>query len=125
MTKSNLIFELTQDIYAVGGEFSNLTDQFLSMEVDKPTYDKQTYILACKTHFLQEVVNVVRSQGYKFMRHEKEIDLLDCLADEISSCMNLKGIESLTEQDMLPISLLTKKYNDIVNIDDISEEFNV
>ena len=125
MTNSNIILEITQDIYSIGGEFSNLTDQFLSMEVDKQTYDKQCYIIACKVKYLQGVVNVVKSKGYKFKRYEKEIELLNVLADEISNCVDVKNINTITEDDMINVSSLNNKYKKLVNIEDVTEEFKI
>lgn len=122
MKKSNIILELTQDIYNIGGEFSNLSDDFLSMNINKSTYDKQCYIIACKVAYLQGVVNTIKSQGYKFTRYEKEIELLNILEEELSNHINLKDIEILTETDMITLSELTTKYKNIADISDISEE---
>ena len=125
MTKSDLIFELTQDIYNIAGEFSNLTDEFLSMIVDKPEYDKQCYITACKVHYLQGVVNTFKSQGYKFVRYSKEIELLNVLEEEVSNRLNLKNIQNLAETEMQSLVELTNKYQKIADVCDINEEFTV
>ncbi len=125
MTNSNTILEITQDIYAIGGEFSNLTDQFLSMEVNKQNYDKQCYIIACKINYLQSIVNIVKSKGYKFMRYEKEIELLNILADEVSNIVDLKNVNILTEDDMESVNNLIYKYKNLVNIDEIMNEFTI
>lgn len=122
---SNTAFEIAQDIYNLCGDVDTLFDQHQNKEITEQTYFKKLYVHACEANFLDGVVHAVKSEGYKFARYEKEVELLNSTLDEISTHLDMAKVCSLRNIDVKNLSYLVNKYKQFVPVDEISEEFDV
>ena len=121
---SNVAFELAQDIYTLGGDVAKLFDQYDTNNIGVGVFNKKLYVYACEASYLQEVVRVVKNSGYKFMRYEKEINLLDTISEDIYDNLDVANMDELSEIDMNDLTKLATKYDEYVPIDDISDELS-
>ena len=121
---SNVAFDLAQDIYNLSGDVDSLFDQHRKNEITNQHYFKKLYVHACEANFLDGVVHAVKSEGYKFARYEKEIELLNSVLEDISENLDMAQVCSLKNIDIKNLSHLINKYKSIVPIDEISEELS-
>ena len=122
---SKFAFEIAQDIYALGGDIDKLNEEYDNHHISQQVYFKNLYIHACEATFLDYVVNVMKNQGYKFARYEKELLLLQSILNDINSTLNLEDINSLNKLDMQRLVQFTKKYKDYVSGDDFQDDLMV
>ena len=120
---SNLAFELAQDIYNLSGEVDALFETYGNHQISAQVFYKKLYVFACEAHFLEGVIKSLKSEGYKFIRYRKEIELLKTTMADISDSLQIVNINSLENSDIKQLAVLTDKYKDLVSVEEISEEF--
>ena len=100
---SNVAFELAQDIYNLCGEVDTLFETYGNHQISAQVFYKKLYVCACEVDFLEGVIKSLRSEGYKFIRYNKEIELLS-----ISSKVSIMVINfTILETGMSWLELLS------------------
>ena len=120
---SNVAFEIAQDIYNLSGDVDKLFEQFGNHQISAQVFYKKLYVFACEANFIEGVIKSVKSEGYKFARYEKELELLKATISEITDSLEIINVNSLENSDIKHLAILTKKYEKLVSVDEISEEF--
>lgn len=120
---TNIAFELAQDIYNLSGDVDTLFEKYGNHQISAQVFYKKLYVHACEANFLEGVVKSLKSEGYKFQRYGKEIQLLNTTIDEISDSLQIVNVNSLENSDIKHLAILTDKYKDLVSVEEISEEF--
>ena len=121
---SNIAYEIAQDIYNIGGNVAKLFDQHDTNQIGVGVFNKKLYLYACQASYLQEVIRAVKNSGYKFMRYEKEIDLLDNICEDINDNLDPANMEEVSEIDMTDLINIAQKYDEYVPMDDLTEELS-
>ncbi len=119
---SDFAYELAQDIYNLCGDVEKLFNQHDNHEISEQVYFKKLYVHACEANFLDGVVNAIKSEGYKFKRYEKEVELLNSTLEAIEMHLEIINVYSLKNIDIQNLSHLVNKYKKLVPVDEISEE---
>ena len=121
---SDIVFNIAQDIYNLCGDVDKLFEQYDNHQISQQIYFKKLYVYACEANLLDGVVDCIKSEGYKFMRYEKEVELLKSTIQDIENNLEIINVNSLKNSDVKHLSYLANKYKKYVDVDDISEELS-
>ena len=122
-TTSDVAFEIAQDIYKLCGKVDSLFEQYGNHQIGANVFYKKLYICACEASYLEGVISEVKNEGYKFVRYQKELNILNLTIEAINNSLKIINVESLENCDIKSLMQLTEKYKKYVCVDDISEEF--
>ena len=122
MNKSQIALEISQDIYALGGDLEKATYQLQNFKISTTQYANSLYVMACEAIYLKQVIQVLRENGYQFRNYEKEMTILNTITNTIDDNFKLSNIHELSDKEMNPFVKLTKKYNKVVPVDEFDEE---
>lgn len=120
MKISNAAFEVTQDIYNLGGKIDKLHEKYDNRHISEQVYYKKLYVYACEATCLQQVVDKIKSKGYRFAKYEKAILLLESIHEDISDNLKIAEMNSVNFLDLKNYVILTHKYKDFVETEDIN-----
>lgn len=116
-------FNLTQDIYSIGGDLEKLEADFNEFKITPEAYANNLYIFACKISYLKGVIDAMRQQGYMFSNYEKELTLLDSISDHVDNRFKISNMGDFEEEDLASLLELADKYEHILPLDeDIDED---
>ena len=119
---SDIVFEIAQDIYKLGGEVDKLHEQYDNRHISEQVYYKKLYAYQCAFARLNQVVDKLNSKGYKFAKYKKEILILEFFQEDIADNLNYKQMNSTNFSDLKTIyAFYTRKYSDHVDKADIEE----
>lgn len=122
MNKSQIALEISQDIYAIGGDLEKATYQLQNFEISTTQYANSLYVMACEAIYLKQVIQVLRENGYQFRNYEKEMTILNTVTNTIDDNFKLSNMHELSDEEMMPFVRLTQKYNKVVPVDEFDEE---
>ena len=122
MNKSQIALEISQDIYAIGGDLEKATHQLHNFEISSTQYANSLYVMACEAIYLKQVIQVMRESGYQFRNYEKELTILNTVTNTIDDNFKLSNMNELSVEELKPFLDLTKKYEEIVPVDDLEDE---
>ena len=122
MNKSQIALEISQDIYAIGGDLEKATHQLQNFEISTKQYANTLYVMACEVIYLKQVIQVLKENGYKFQNYEKELTILNSVTDAIDNNFKLSNMHELSDEEMQPLVILTRKYAKVVPVDEFDEE---
>lgn len=122
MNKSQIALEISQDIYAIGGDLEKASHQLQNFEISTTQYANSLYVMACEALYLKQVIQAMREKGYQFKSYEKELTILNNVTNTIDDNFKITNMHELSVEELKPFLKLTKKYEEVVPVDDLEEE---
>lgn len=116
MNKSKLALNIVEDIYTFNEKYHKLTNKFNTKNITNSEYANALYILLCKTSYLENVILNLKECGYKFVKYEKEMCILEDLIENISSNMENSQLSELSIREQFSLVTYLSKYEKLTKI---------
>ena len=112
--------ELYKDITTLYENTLNLNTDFESKKINQREYMGKKYAYMCNGVYLTNVVEELQREGIEVI--EEKIELLNYLIEYLSQDLKIEMLENLEDDELFTIEILTKKYQEILPIDDFLED---
>ena len=108
--------ELHKDIKTLYENTLNLNTDFESKKINQREYMGKKYAYMCNGIYLTNVVEELKKEGINI--DKDQIKFLNNIIENLSQGLDMKLIGDLEDDELFTIEIITKKYQEILPIDD-------
>lgn len=116
MNKSKVATEIIEDIYTFNEKYEKAKNKFKNGIITEAKYATVLHILLIKSTYLLGVVDELKNLGYKFMRYEKEVCVLEDLIEQISDNLDNSKIDEITISEKFSLVTYLTKYEKVIDV---------